>query len=71
MCGNGGTSYATQPERVVGLEGVFIADVAAGGWHSMAISAEGGGWGPAGVRGGGGGGVLGAGQQRLCGVGAS
>ena len=30
-------------ERVVGLEGVFVADVAAGGWHSMAISTEGGG----------------------------
>ncbi|KAI7841414.1 hypothetical protein COHA_004809 [Chlorella ohadii] len=41
MLGNGTTSYATTPERVVGLEGVFVADVAAGGWHSMAISAEG------------------------------
>ncbi|PSC75605.1 ultraviolet-B receptor UVR8-like [Micractinium conductrix] len=41
MLGNGTTSYATEPERVVGLEEVFIADVAAGGWHSMAISAEG------------------------------
>lgn len=37
------TSCAHPAERVVGLEGVFIADVAAGGWHSMAISAEGGG----------------------------
>ena len=26
----------------MGLEGVVIADVAAGGWHSMAISADGG-----------------------------
>lgn len=43
MLGNGTTSYATCPEKVVGLEGVFIADVSAGGWHSMAISAEGGG----------------------------
>lgn len=42
MLGNGGTSYATEPERVEGLEGVTIADVAAGGWHSMAISTEGG-----------------------------
>ncbi|KAI3428794.1 hypothetical protein D9Q98_007613 [Chlorella vulgaris] len=41
MLGNGTTSYATRPEEVVGLEGVFIADVSAGGWHSMAISAEG------------------------------
>ncbi|EFN58370.1 hypothetical protein CHLNCDRAFT_20698, partial [Chlorella variabilis] len=41
MLGNGTTSYATCPEKVVGLEGVFIADVSAGGWHSMAISAEG------------------------------
>ena len=47
VLGNGTTSYATEPERVVGLEEVFIADVAAGGWHSMAISAEGGGWGRA------------------------
>jgi alpha-tubulin suppressor-like RCC1 family protein len=42
MLGNGATSYAMRPERVVGLEGVLVADVAAGGWHSMAISAEGG-----------------------------
>ncbi len=42
MLGNGTTSYATEPERVEGLEGVTIADVAAGGWHSMAISTEGG-----------------------------
>lgn len=42
MLGNGTTSYATEPERVEGLEGVVIADVAAGGWHSMAISTEGG-----------------------------
>lgn len=40
--GDGTTNYATIPELVVGLEGVFIADVSAGGWHSMAISAEGG-----------------------------
>lgn len=39
--GNGTTSYATRPEPVVGLEGVAVADVAAGGWHSMAISADG------------------------------
>ena len=39
--GNGTTGYATQPERVVGLEGVFVADVAAGGWHSMAITSDG------------------------------
>ena len=40
--GVGTTSYATTPQRVVDLEGVFLADVAAGGWHSLAISAEGG-----------------------------
>lgn len=43
--GNGTTNYATTPEPVCGLEGVFISDVAAGGWHSMALSAEGGAWG--------------------------
>ncbi|KAL4428032.1 hypothetical protein ABPG75_002121 [Micractinium tetrahymenae] len=41
MLGNGTTSYATEPERVEGLEGVAVADVAAGGWHSMAISTDG------------------------------
>lgn len=40
--GNGTTSYATAPQRITeGLEGVHIADIAAGGWHSLAISAEG------------------------------
>jgi hypothetical protein len=36
--GNGGTDYATHPVPVVGLEDVVISDMAAGGWHSMAIS---------------------------------
>lgn len=32
--GNGTTSYATEPQRIIdGLEGVIAADVAAGGWH--------------------------------------
>eukprot|EP00887_Chlorella_sp_A99_P001925 scaffold18.g1925.t1 len=39
--GNGTTSYATEPQCVVGLEDVFLADIAAGGWHSMAISSQG------------------------------
>jgi hypothetical protein len=40
--GNGTTSYATQPQRIEeGLEGVAVADVAAGGWHSVALGAGG------------------------------
>ncbi len=40
--GNGTTSYATNPEPVQGLEDVIIADIAAGGWHSLALSSTGG-----------------------------
>ncbi|KAK9811056.1 hypothetical protein WJX73_009758 [Symbiochloris irregularis] len=36
--GNGTTTYVTTPERVMGLEDVVIADIAAGGWHSLALS---------------------------------
>ena len=40
--GNGTTSYATVPKKITeGLEGVKISDIAAGGWHSVAISDEG------------------------------
>lgn len=40
--GNGTTSYATSPQHVVeDLEGMVIADVAAGGWHSLALTAAG------------------------------
>ena len=40
--GNGSTTYETKPCAVVGLEDVHVADVAAGGWHSLAISRQGG-----------------------------
>ncbi|GAB4819656.1 hypothetical protein N2152v2_006702 [Parachlorella kessleri] len=40
--GNGTTSYAVTPQQILDLEGVFVSDIAAGGWHSMALSAEGG-----------------------------
>lgn len=40
--GNGTTSYATEPQKVTeGLEGVVLADIAAGGWHSLALSTTG------------------------------
>lgn len=40
--GTGDTSYATTPQQVVGLDDVFVSDVEAGGWHSLAISDTGG-----------------------------
>ena len=40
--GDGSTSYATSPVKVVGLENLAIADVSAGGWHSLALTADGG-----------------------------
>ena len=40
--GNGSTTYETKPCEVCGLEEVDVADIAAGGWHSMAISHTGG-----------------------------
>ncbi|KAL6774315.1 hypothetical protein ACKKBG_A24525 [Auxenochlorella protothecoides x Auxenochlorella symbiontica] len=39
--GNGTTNYATVPEPVVGLEGVHVTAIAAGGWHSLAIASTG------------------------------
>ncbi|CAL5222769.1 g5181 [Coccomyxa viridis] len=39
--GNGSTFYETSPTKVVGLESVRIADIAAGGWHSLALTTEG------------------------------
>ncbi|WIA13861.1 hypothetical protein OEZ85_002434 [Tetradesmus obliquus] len=39
--GNGSTIYSTTPVEVVDLEEVAVADIAAGGWHSMALSADG------------------------------
>lgn len=40
--GNGSTFYETSPTKVVGLESVRIADIAAGGWHSLALTTDGG-----------------------------
>ena len=40
--GNGTTSYATSPGQVVGLEGIAVSDIAAAGWHSLAITTSGG-----------------------------
>lgn len=40
--GNGSTDYKVEPSAVKGLEEVEVADIAAGGWHSLAITAQGG-----------------------------
>ncbi len=40
--GNGTTDYASAPQIIQWLVGVFISDVASGGWHSMALTSEGG-----------------------------
>lgn len=40
--GTGTTSYATKPVKVVGLEDTPIADISAGGWHSLALTTSGG-----------------------------
>ncbi|KAI8473148.1 MAG: regulator of chromosome condensation 1/beta-lactamase-inhibitor protein II [Monoraphidium minutum] len=39
--GNGSTCYSTVPEKVVDLDGIPVADVAAGGWHSLALTSGG------------------------------
>ena len=39
--GNGGTKYSMTPTRVVDLDDVSIVEIAAGGWHSVAVSKEG------------------------------
>ncbi|EFJ39861.1 hypothetical protein VOLCADRAFT_108456 [Volvox carteri f. nagariensis] len=39
--GNGSTTYATTPRPVLDMEGVVVADIAAGGWHSCALSSAG------------------------------
>ena len=44
--GNGSTDYQVRPGAVLGLEEVEVADIAAGGWHSLAITAAGGGLSP-------------------------
>lgn len=40
--GDGTTSYSTQPVLVAGLQNHPISDISAGGWHSVAISDQGG-----------------------------
>ena len=40
--GDGTTDYATVPVRAVGLDDVKIADISAAGWHSLAITDDGG-----------------------------
>lgn len=40
--GNGSTFYETSPTKVVGLEDIRVADIVAGGWHSLALTTEGG-----------------------------
>ena len=40
--GNGSTDYEVTPAKVLGLEDVQVADIAAGGWHSLALTASGG-----------------------------
>ncbi len=40
--GNGSTFYETSPTKVLGLEDVRVADIVAGGWHSLALTTEGG-----------------------------
>jgi Regulator of chromosome condensation (RCC1) repeat len=40
--GDGTTSYATTPIKVAGLEDTPIADISAGGWHSLALTTAGG-----------------------------
>jgi alpha-tubulin suppressor-like RCC1 family protein len=39
--GTGDTAYTPQPRQVAGLDAVCVADIAAEGWHSLALSAEG------------------------------
>lgn len=39
--GNGSTVYATSPGQVVGLEDIAVSDIAAAGWHSLAITTSG------------------------------
>lgn len=39
--GDGTTSYATSPVRVASLQDIPIADISAGGWHSLALSTTG------------------------------
>lgn len=39
--GTGDTTYATEPSMTVGLDDVSVADISAGGWHSLALSSEG------------------------------
>ena len=38
--GHGTTDRETQPRRLEALEGVPVATVSAGGWHSAAVSSK-------------------------------
>ena len=37
----GNTSYQIEPKPVMGMDGVQIAQIAAGGWHSLALTGDG------------------------------
>ena len=37
----GNTSYQIEPKPVMGMDGVPIAQIAAGGWHSLALTGDG------------------------------
>lgn len=39
--GTGDTAYTPQPRHTVGLSAVCVADIAAQGWHSLALTADG------------------------------
>lgn len=39
--GNGNTTYQVEPRPVHGMENIKVADISAGGWHSLALSTEG------------------------------
>jgi alpha-tubulin suppressor-like RCC1 family protein len=39
--GTGDTTYAREPRYVVDIDGVNVADIEAGGWHSLALSDKG------------------------------
>jgi len=41
LSSSGNTSYQIEPKPVANMEGVRISQIAAGGWHSLALSEEG------------------------------
>ena len=38
---SGNTSYQIEPKPVMGMDGMPIAQIAAGGWHSLALTGDG------------------------------